>query len=101
MQKQGQIVTRMADHATNTENTVDSKVRITLTIGSSEQLPARQKTDLGVEVTDVQKAMDDLQAAAVSGGGRQVDNPAITQGDNGQTTAKVMLDVPLEQRCPP
>jgi hypothetical protein len=97
MQKQGQIVTRMADHATDTDNTVDSKVRITLTIGNSEQLPARQKSDLSVEVADVQRAMDDLQAAAVAAGGRQVDNPAITQSDNGQTTARLTLDIPLDQ----
>ncbi|HZK81015.1 MAG TPA: DUF4349 domain-containing protein, partial [Humisphaera sp.] len=97
MAKDGQVITRQLNRSTDTDNTVDSKVHYALSVASSEQLPPRQTTELSVEVTDVQKAMDDLQAAALAAGGRQVDNPAISQGDAGQTVATLTLDVPLDK----
>lgn len=95
--KDGEVVSRVVNRATDTENTVDSKVRVSLKIVQAEQLPPRQTTELSVEVADVQKAMDDLQAAALAWGGRQVDNPQISQGDGGQTTATLTLDLPLDR----
>ena len=57
----------------------------------------RQTTELGIEVSDVQKAMDDLQALALSIGGRQIDNTGTTQGETGQTTGKLTIDLPLDR----
>ena len=94
--RKGEVISRSVTRSTDTENTVDSKVRLSVQIGSAATLPPRQSTELSVEVSDVQKAADDLTAAALSVGGRQMDSPAVSQGD-GQTTATVVIEAPLDR----
>jgi len=95
--RKGQIISRAVTRSTDTQNTVDSKVYLAVQIGAAATLPPRQTTDLSVEANDVQKSLDDLVAAALAAGGRQVDSPAFSQADGAQTTATVVLDVPLDQ----
>ncbi len=97
MASDGQIISRLDDRSTDTDNTVDSKVYVRLIISSAEQLPPRQTSELSVETSDVQKAMDDLRAIALTAGGRQVDNPAMSQSEGGQMTGTIRLDVPLDK----
>lgn len=97
MDKDGQVVARTSQRLPNGDDSIDSKVQVRLLIMPAEQLPPRQTSTLGVEVTDVQRAADDLGAAVLSAGGRQVENPAVNQNDNGQTSATLQFDLPLSQ----
>ncbi|HWE95277.1 MAG TPA: DUF4349 domain-containing protein [Tepidisphaeraceae bacterium] len=73
------------------------KVRYFVVLASAEHQAPRQTVQMGVQVSDVEKATDDLVAAAAAAGGRQADNPTVSQDNAGHTTATVTLDVPLEK----
>jgi hypothetical protein len=92
--KAGDIVSRNIIRSQDTDNTVDSKVHVELTLQSAAQLPARETTTIGMEVADVQKSVDDLLAAATDAGGREIDKD-ISQDQNGKSIAHVTVEVPL------
>ncbi|HSU68374.1 MAG TPA: hypothetical protein VLJ39_15955, partial [Tepidisphaeraceae bacterium] len=77
------------------ENTVDSKLRMSLTLSSAERLPPREMAAVRVEVTDVEHAVDDLVNAATSAGGRRIGSGGIDQDRSGHITAEAVVDVPL------
>jgi prepilin-type processing-associated H-X9-DG protein len=92
----GEIVSRNLTRSQDTENTVDSKVRVDLTLGSAAQLPPAQTATLGIEVGDVQKAVDDLVNAATAAGGREIDKD-ISEDQHGRSVAHVIVEVPLDK----
>lgn len=73
------------------------KLRVELTLVSADRQPPRQTFTEGVLVSDVQKASDDLVNAAVSVGGRQSDNPSVSQDPGGHTSATITVDVPADK----
>lgn len=93
----GEVISRSVARSTDTQNTVDSKVHMMLQVNSAQTLPPRESSSLGIEASDVQKAMDDFVAAALAAGGRQVDSPALSQSEGAQTTATIVVDVPMAQ----
>ena len=66
----GQTVSRVVTRSNDTENTLDSKVRLQLTLGPAEKLPPREMTRMSVELRDVEAAMGDVSATATQVGGR-------------------------------
>lgn len=94
MSKSGQVLTRTVNRSADVENTLDSKVRLSLSLGSAEKLPPRQTVTVREEVTDVERAADDLVNAAVSAGGRRIGAGDVTQDRAGHVTAQVIVEVP-------
>ena len=78
----------------DTENTVDSKVRLQVSFVDADQLPPRETTGLGIETTDPDKALADQQSLALSLGGRVLQSN-LSQERGGQTIGKLVIDVPL------
>ena len=98
--KSAQLLTRAANRSADVENTVDGKLRLTLTLVSADRLPPRQTTSVREEVSDVERAVDDLVNAANSAGGRRIGSGDMKQDRNGQVTADVTVDVPLSKAGP-
>ena len=97
MGKTAQVLTRTIDHSPDTENTVDTKLHVKLTIQSAQSLPPRQTVTISQEVSDVQRAVDDLANAAVSAGGRRLGSGELSQDRAGHVTARVVVDVPMDK----
>jgi hypothetical protein len=92
----GQTISRSVARSTDTENTLDSKVHLSLALGPAEKLPPREMTRMAVELSDVESAMGDLLATAQSLGGRTVESN-LSKTRDGQSTAHVVVDIPLDK----
>ena len=97
MGKTAQVLTRTIDHSPDTENTVDTKLHVKLSIQSAQSLPPRQIVTISQEDSDVQRAVDDLANAAASAGGRRIGSGEMSQDRAGHVTARVVIDVPLDR----
>ena len=96
--KAAQALTRTVNRSPDTENTVDTKLHLVLTLVSADRLPPRQTvTTSREEVPDVQRAVDDLANAAVSNHGRRMGGGEISQDHAGEATGHVLVDVPLDK----
>jgi autotransporter-associated beta strand protein len=98
--KAAQVLSRTVNRAATTDNTVDSKVRLQLTLLSAERLAPRQTTTVREEVANVEHAVDDLVSAAVTAGGRRLGSGDMTQDRAGHVTAQVIVEVPLNKAGP-
>jgi hypothetical protein len=98
--KASQVLTRTVNRSPDTQNTVDSKVRLTLSLLSAQRLAPRQTTTFGEEVPDVEHAVDDLVSAAVSAGGRRIGAGGMSQDHAGHVTAQVVVEIPLNKAGP-
>lgn len=97
MGKTTQVLTRTIDHSPDTENTVDTKLHVKLSIQSAQSLSPRQIVTISQEVSDVQRAVDDVANAAASAGGRRIGSGEMSQDRAGHVTARVVVDVPLDK----
>jgi len=77
----------------DTANVTAAKHGFVLTIQDLDQIPPRQTTGISVNCSDPEKGMTDLLAAALSAGGRVIDQN-LSQGD--QFVAHLVVDVPLK-----
>ncbi len=91
----GVSISRTSTQAMNTDNAVDSKVQVHLSITSADHLPARESTKLQVEVPDVDKASGAAQTMTIADGGRVLES--TINRDHGKGIARLVLDVPLEK----
>jgi hypothetical protein len=98
--KAAQVLTRVVNRSSNTDNTVDTKLRLQMTLMSAERLAPRQTTTIREEVADVEHAVDDLANAAVTAGGRRLGNGDLTQDRAGHVTAQVVVEVPMTKAGP-
>lgn len=92
--KLGDMTQRTSGRSGDTENTVDSKVRLQVSFVDADQLPPRETTAIGIEVSDPDKVVADLQSAAQAAGGRVIQSN-LSQERGGQTIGKLVVDVPL------
>jgi hypothetical protein len=92
----GQVVSRVSTRSTDTENTLDSKLRVQMTVIPADKLPARETTTLAVETRDVEAAMLDLQTAAAEKGARVAESN-LSKDRDGRSTAKVVVEAPLDK----
>ena len=95
--KAAQVLTRTVNRSADTQNTLDSKLKLALSLGSAEKLPPRQTVTVREEVTDVERTADDLVNAAVSAGGRRIGDGDVSQDRAGHITARVIVDVPMDK----
>jgi anti-sigma factor RsiW len=95
--KAAQLLSRTINHSADAENTLDSKLRMTLAVGSAEKLSPRETVTLREEVSDVERSADDLVNSAVSAGGRRIGDGDVSQDRSGHVTARVIVDVPLDK----
>jgi hypothetical protein len=98
--KAGQVLTRTINRSTDLEKTVDTKVRLTLSLISADRLPPRQTTTEQIRVADVGRATDDLVAAVASAGGRQIGTGGSEQSDANHDTSHVVVEVPMNKLPP-
>ena len=90
----GDVVSRNVTRSTDTQNTLDDKVRISLSVADADRLPPRETTTLGMEARDVEAAKEAIESLALGLGGRVVDS-TLSRETNGRVIAKVVADVPL------
>ncbi len=90
MKAVGDIYTRNAQRAPDQENVVDSKVRWQLTVINAATIPAREKWTLGVEVKDVDAAINSVVVL-----GRVLESHTAKDA-TGRITGRVVLNVPLK-----
>lgn len=92
----GDTVSRNVVRSTDTQNTLDDKVRLSLTITDADRLAPRETTTLGMESADVEKSKEAIESLALGMGGRIVDS-TLSREANGRVMAKVVADVPLNK----
>lgn len=90
----GDTISRVVARSADTENTIDSKVKLQLTLVPAEKLPPREQTAMTVELSDVESAIANLQLAAQDAGGRVTDSNLSKEHD-GTTTGQLTVEVPL------
>jgi hypothetical protein len=90
----GDVVSRSVARSIDVQNTLDDKVRLSLSISDADRLPPRETTVLGIEAGDVEKAKESIESLALGLGGRVVDS-TLSRETNGRVMAKVVADVPL------
>lgn len=90
----GDVFSRNASRATDAENTIDSKVRLTMGLINAQNLAPRETFSISLEAANVEKALGDISLAAAGLKGRSAESH-LTRQANGQTTGRVTIDVPL------
>jgi glycine cleavage system regulatory protein len=90
----GDVVSRSVARSTDVQNTLDDKVRFTLTMIDADRLAPRETAVLGIEARDVENAKEAIESLALSLGGRVVDS-TLSRETNGRVMGKVIADVPL------
>lgn len=98
--KASQVLTRTVNRSAELDKTVDTKVRVALSMVSADRLPPKQTTAELIEVQDVERASDDLVNAAVSAGGRRIGSGEMTQDKAGHVTSQIVVEVPLNKAGP-
>jgi hypothetical protein len=73
---------------------VDSKIQLRLTFFNLINIPARENVTLGVNVENVEKALEELYALAAESKGRVADSHH--NRDGGRDVSRVVIDVPLK-----
>ncbi|HEX8522271.1 MAG TPA: DUF4349 domain-containing protein [Tepidisphaeraceae bacterium] len=92
----GEVQSRSITRSADADNTVDTKVRVQLSLMSAERVAPRLTTSLGVEVRDVESAVAQVQADASGAGGRVVSSN-LSKDRDGRTVGRVTVEVPLGQ----
>ncbi len=90
----GDVLSRNVSRSNDAENTIDSKVRIQLSLVGVDKIPARQTTMLAIEVGDVDAAVADLQSAA-SSAGAMVAMSNLSKDRSGRVIGRLVLEAPL------
>jgi hypothetical protein len=90
-----EIYSRIVARAPDVQNTLDSKVRLTVSLIAADKLAARESTKMDIEVGDVDKTLQDVIATVDTSGGRVLARQLQKQSANGQIDAQIVLDVPL------
>jgi hypothetical protein len=88
----GDVLSRTVNRAADTENTIDTKLRLTVSLVGIEKIPPRQSTTLGIEVSNVESALADVQSTASTSGGK-VTQSNLSKDRQGRTVGKVVVDV--------
>ncbi len=90
----GVIFSRTVARSSDTENTVDSKIRLQVRMVGLNQLAPAQTARLTVETPDVETRAAELKDATTQLGGRVLDSRQATSA-TGQVSSRLILDVPL------
>jgi hypothetical protein len=92
----GTLFSRAVNRAADNVNTVDSKIRLSVHLTHVDQLPARERTKMLVEVAEVDRAMTSLIGTITAAGGRIIDTEQ-SKDNSGQVRSHIVADVPLSK----
>jgi hypothetical protein len=94
MSTAGEMFSRNVVRAQESENVIDSKVRLQVSLIFQARIPPRETITLGMEVDDVDKTATLLAARVAESKGRTVESH-LARERSGRMTAKLVFDVPL------
>ena len=89
----GNSMSRNVSRSTDTQNTIDSKVRFSLTIYALDSLPPRQNTSSVIRVTGAEQSAALLSAQVQTLGGRVKDSN-LSKDSSGRSVSHIVVDVP-------
>ncbi len=92
----GDVLTRSVVRSTDLQNTLDSKLRIHLTLFPVDRLPPRQVTAATVVVRSSESQQQAFLAQATQLGGRVIDQ-TMSRDAGGRSHARVVFDVPRDK----
>lgn len=92
----GVRIARQFARSSDTENTVDTKIRLTLSLVSEEQLQPRESNAISAVARSVPQAYQAILAAAQKAGGRVYDS-RLNESDPRNVTATLSFDVPRDK----
>jgi hypothetical protein len=92
----GDVVGGSVEVASDQQATLESKVQYKIGLAPADQLPPRERTVLTVENRDVEAAVAAMAQATISAGGRVVDSN-VAKEPSGRTTARLILDLPIDK----
>jgi len=95
-QDAGDVLTRSVVRSTDIQNTLDSKLRINLTLFPADRLPPRQVTTATLRVRSSESQEKAFLAQATQLGGRLIDQ-TVTLDTEGRGTARIVFDVPRDK----
>jgi glycine cleavage system regulatory protein len=92
----GDVMARNVTRSADLDNTIDSKVRLQISLAGADRVPPRQTNVLAVEVRDVEGTAAKIASSTAGVGGRVIDSN-LSKEASGRTIARVILDLPLAQ----
>lgn len=90
----GDLYSRQATRAQDTENVVDTKTRVQLTLLNLAAIPPKEMQTIAIEVRDVEGSVEAVAQGVGEVKGRMVDRQVSRRRD-GQNVGKVVFDVPM------
>src|SRR5206468_2803047 len=92
MHHSAEIVSRVVTRSTDTENTVDNKIHVALTVSSADRLPARESLQMQLATANVVDAFNVIRAGVPKGG--RVLASELNEQDPQNVSAHIIFDVP-------
>jgi hypothetical protein len=90
----GDVLSRNATRSPDTENTIDSKLRVQVSLIGADRVAPRETTTLGVETRNVDASVAKITSLTTSNGGRVIDSTLARESD-GRSAARVIVELPL------
>ncbi len=85
------VYSRNISRANESQNTLDTKVRLSVTLVAADRLPPRETTTIAVEVENVEAMLNNV----VNTPGAKAVERQISKQQNGRIAAHAVIDVPL------
>ncbi len=92
----GDVLTRQVTRSNDTQNTLDTKVMLNVSLYASDRLPPRQTTNATLRVDSAETTQQAYIAMADQLGGRVIDQN-VSRDNNGRSSARVVMDIPRDK----
>ncbi len=92
----GEVLTRSAQRSDDTQNTLDGKLRLNVTLFPADRLPPRQTTNSVINVRGTESVQATFIAMSEQLGGRVIDQN-VAREPTGRNSARVVFDVPRDK----
>jgi glycine cleavage system regulatory protein len=92
----GDVLTRQVTRSNDTQNTLDTKVALNVSLYASDRLPPRQTTNATLRVDNAETTQAAYIAMADQLGGRVIDQN-VSRDSNGCSSARVVMDIPRDK----
>lgn len=96
LKEAGVVYSRSVSRATDTQNTIENKVRMIVQLANVTQLTPRQHSKLMLEVADVDSAAAQVLSAVASMGGQKIASTQARSGQ-GQVSGHLVVVIPLDK----
>ena len=85
------VYSRTVSRANDAQNTLDTKVRLSVTLIAADRLQPRETTTIALEVKDVEATLSNV----VNTSGARIVERQLSKQQNGRIVAHAVIDVPL------